>query len=38
MARLDASFEDPLSLEMSGHALFDLYPERRGDIFVDEVS
>jgi hypothetical protein len=26
-----------LSLEDGGHALFDLYPERRGNIFADEV-
>ncbi len=29
--------DDPLSLEIAGHALFDLYPERRGNIFSDEV-
>jgi hypothetical protein len=29
--------DDPLSLEEAGHALYDLYPERRGNIFADEV-
>ena len=28
---------NPLSLEMNGYALFDMYVERRGDIFTDEV-
>jgi len=35
--RIDASTESPISLETAGHALFDLYPERRGNIFSDEV-
>jgi hypothetical protein len=35
--RLQNSLNDPLILEISGHALFDMYPERRGDIFTDEV-
>ena len=37
LARLEASADDPLGLEMSGHALLDMYPERRGNIFSDEV-
>jgi hypothetical protein len=35
--RLKKSINDPISLEMKGYALFDMYPERRGDIFTDEV-
>mmetsp|Transcript_17514 Transcript_17514/g.23156 ORF Transcript_17514/g.23156 Transcript_17514/m.23156 type:complete len:651 (-) Transcript_17514:1450-3402(-) len=37
LGRIEASIDDPLALEASGHALFDLYPERRGNIFSDEV-
>jgi len=37
LGRIKASLDDPLSLELSGHALFDLYPERRGNLFSDEV-
>ena len=37
LARLEASADDPLGLELSGHALLDMYPERRGNIFSDEV-
>mmetsp|Transcript_25240 Transcript_25240/g.37175 ORF Transcript_25240/g.37175 Transcript_25240/m.37175 type:complete len:890 (+) Transcript_25240:452-3121(+) len=37
MGRIEASLFDPLALEHAGHALFDLYPERRGNIFGDEV-
>ena len=37
LGRIEASFEDPLSLEAAGHALLDMYPERRGNIFSDEV-
>lgn len=37
VGRLDASLEDPLALEIAGHALYDMYPERRGNIFSDEV-
>lgn len=29
--------DDPLALETAGYALFDLYPERRGNLFSDEV-
>jgi hypothetical protein len=35
--RIEASAENPLPLEIAGHALFDLYPQRRGNIFSDEV-
>lgn len=35
--RIEVSSENPLSLEAAGHALFDMYPERRGNIFSDEV-
>lgn len=37
LGRIEDSIDNPLSLEESGHALFDLYPERRGNIFSDEV-
>ena len=37
MGRIKASIDDPLSLEVAGHALYDLYPERRGNLFSDEV-
>mmetsp|Transcript_9306 Transcript_9306/g.13207 ORF Transcript_9306/g.13207 Transcript_9306/m.13207 type:complete len:948 (-) Transcript_9306:14-2857(-) len=35
--RISSSMDDPLSLEISGHALFDMYPQRRGNIFTEEV-
>ena len=35
--RIESSIEDPLGLENAGHALFDMYPERRGDLFSDEI-
>jgi hypothetical protein len=35
--RIKSSIEDPLGLEMKGHALYDIYPERRGNLFSDEV-
>ena len=35
--RIEASVEDPLSLEQAGFALFDMYPTRRGNLFSDEV-
>lgn len=38
MGRINASVDDPLGLETAGYALFDLYPERRGNLFSDEVS
>jgi hypothetical protein len=37
LGRIKASLEDPISLEKAGHALFDMYPERRGNLFGDEV-
>ncbi len=37
LGRIKASIDDPLGLEISGHAVFDLYPERRGNLFSDEV-
>jgi hypothetical protein len=37
LGRIKASIDDPLSLELAGHAVFDLYPERRGNLFADEV-
>jgi hypothetical protein len=37
ITRLETSLTDPFSLEKSGHALFDIHPERRGNLFNDEV-
>lgn len=37
MGRIKASIDDPLGLETAGHALFDMYAERRGNLFADEV-
>ena len=37
LGRIKASIDDPLALEVAGHAIFDLYPERRGNLFGDEV-
>jgi hypothetical protein len=37
LGRIKASIDDPLSLEASGFALFDMYVERRGNLFSDEV-
>lgn len=37
LGRIKASIDDPLSLETAGHAVYDLYPERRGNLFSDEV-
>ena len=37
IGRLEAARDDPLGLEASGYALFDMYPERRGNLFADEV-
>lgn len=37
MGRIKASIDDPISLEVAGHAVFDLFPERRGNLFADEV-
>lgn len=38
LSRIKASVDSPLALEEAGFALFDLYPERRGNLFSDEVS
>lgn len=35
--RLEASIGDPFSLEGAGHAIFDVHPQRRGNLFNDEV-
>lgn len=35
--RIKNSIEDPLALEVAGHALYDMYPERRGNLFSDEI-
>lgn len=37
ITRLESSLTDPFSLEKSGHALFDIHPQRRGNLFNDEV-
>jgi hypothetical protein len=37
LGRIKASIDDPLGLETAGHAVHDLYPERRGNLFSDEV-
>jgi hypothetical protein len=37
MGRIQASLEDPLGLEQAGYALFDMYAERRGNLFGQEV-
>jgi hypothetical protein len=37
ITRLESSIADPFSLESSGHALFDIHPQRRGNLFNDEV-
>jgi len=37
ITRLESSIADPFSLEISGHALFDIHPQRRGNLFNDEV-
>lgn len=37
LSRIKASADNPLALEEAGYALFDLYPERRGNLFSDEV-
>ena len=35
--RIESLASDPHSLERRGHALFDVHPRRRGNIFGDEV-
>jgi len=37
ITRLESSIADPFLLETSGHALFDIHPQRRGNLFNDEV-
>lgn len=37
LGRIKASIDDPLGLESAGFALFDMYPERRGNLYSDEV-
>jgi hypothetical protein len=37
ISRIEASVVDPTMLERSGHALFDIHPQRRGNLFADEV-
>ncbi|KAL7527395.1 hypothetical protein ACHAXR_001941 [Thalassiosira sp. AJA248-18] len=37
ITRLESSIADPFMLEESGHALFDIHPLRRGNLFNDEV-
>ena len=37
ITRIESSIADPFSLESSGHALFDIHPQRRGNLFNDEV-
>mmetsp|Transcript_41418 Transcript_41418/g.46252 ORF Transcript_41418/g.46252 Transcript_41418/m.46252 type:complete len:1024 (-) Transcript_41418:84-3155(-) len=37
IGRIKSAIEDPLGLELAGHVLFDMYPERRGNLFSDEI-
>jgi len=37
LSRIKASIDEPLGYEAAGFALFDLYPERRGNLYSDEV-
>jgi len=37
LGRIKSSIDDPLGLEIAGHAIYDLYPERRGNLFSEEV-
>lgn len=39
LGRIRSSFEDgnPVGLELAGYALYDMFPERRGNLFGDEV-
>jgi hypothetical protein len=37
LGRIKASIDNPLELETAGYALYDMYPERRGNLFGDEV-
>ena len=35
--RIESSLDDPLALENTGYALFDMHLERRGNLFGDQV-
>ena len=37
MGRIKNSLDDPIGLEVVGHAIYDLFPQRRGNLFSDEV-
>jgi len=37
LGRIKASLEDPLGLEQSGYCFLDMYAERRGNLFQEEV-
>ena len=37
ISRIESSISDPFALERCGHALFDVHPQRRGNLFADEV-
>jgi hypothetical protein len=37
LGRIKSSLDDPIALETTGHAIYDLFPERRGNLFSDEV-
>lgn len=37
LGRIKASLEDPLGLEQAGYCLLDMYAERRGNLFAEEV-
>ena len=37
ITRLESSISDPFLLEKTGNALFDIHPQRRGNLFNDEV-
>lgn len=36
LGRIEASVDDPLPLEQAGYALFDMVPERRGNLFLQQ--
>eukprot|EP00980_Cylindrotheca_fusiformis_P003312 scaffold743_cov117-Cylindrotheca_fusiformis.AAC.31 len=37
LGRIKSSIDDPIGLEIAGHAIYDLFPQRRGNLFSDEV-
>lgn len=37
LGRIKASVDDPMALESTGHALYDMQIERRGNLFSEEV-